>query len=221
MEKCLAYFLSFPPAFGAFASSGPACLWPGQGRLLSHRGSTIPPWQGWPLAPTLTQSSQDKTKGQGEDTAVVGFAGAAVRKQWWLSILQPWCYHVIILCYYSIDFRAPSLLPAIPLIDFSLPFTVHIYLQEIHAGFMGILDLCAMAKLSWQGYWFKVSFGGSATPSGTASGITTSSSAIHPWLLPLCYKEEFIAKSRLAESVNPTVSCSYTVLSSPLESEVC
>lgn len=163
----------------------------------------------------------DKTKEQGEDIVVVGFAGAAVRKQWWLSILQPWCYHVTTPCYYSIDFRAPSLLPATPLIHFSLPFTVHIYLQEIHAGFMGVLDLCAMAKLSQQGYWFKVSFGGSATPSGTASGITASSSATHPVLLPLCYKEEIIAKSWLAESVNPTVSSSYTVLSSPLELEVC
>lgn len=69
MEKCLAYFFSVLPAFRAeerlvplappliAASSGPARPRPRQGSLPLHGGSTIPPRQGWPLAPTLTQSS--------------------------------------------------------------------------------------------------------------------------------------------------------------------
>lgn len=58
-------------------------------------------------------------------------------------------------------------------------------------------------------------------PSGTASGITASASTTHPGLLPLCYKEEIIAKSRRAGSVSPTISCLYVALHSPFESGEC
>lgn len=109
-----------------------------------------------------------------------------------LPVLLSSCYHT---SYFSIDFRASLCLSVIPLANLSLPFTLHIYLQEMHGDSMGGLHLHGVAKLSWQGCCFKVSCGGSAVPSGTASGITTSASATHPGFLPLCYKEEVIVKS--------------------------